>query len=680
MRILLVNTPAGDVYGDLNSAAGCYFPLGLAYISGYLKQQGHTVLLLDPDAQALSFDTVIEKVKEFQPALIGLNALTPNFNIAARYAAGMKKTCQATIVLGGVHASALPKDIISAHPQFDYAVIGEGEHTIQELVAALESGQPDHCSIRGLAFRKDNDTVVTAPRPFINDVDSLPFPDRTQIPLSNYHLHKHMSLGLPHADMLTSRGCPFSCIFCASHLTLGKTYRPHSPGYVLAEIRYLTQTHGIKHLVFQDDTFTLDRSRVVEICDRIISGKLDIKWSCWARVNTVDRELLTLMKRAGCFSVGYGVESADPEVLKLLRKGITPRQCVDAFRISHELGLKTLGFFILGCPGDSVDTMQKTIDFSIRLNPAIALFSKLIPYPGTELYSRYAAAGKKWESFTYFGGAADPIRHESNVNIDAVCALANRRFYFRASYLIKLLRSFRSWAEIASFASGGRALVKHLLKPHTDSALARAKERYRGISLWQDFYIWFRTLTCPFEHIEPFIPVTGAIIDVGCGSGFLSILLALKRPEASVMGIDRNKKAIDLARKVTSDIRNLSFQTKDLTELSLHSCDTIVISDVLHHLPRKIQSSLLDEIADKLKPRGTLIIKDINTRPLWKYLWHYMQDLAYTREPLFCNSIDDFKKMLASRGFTVSIVPLDHWYPYPHVLMICTKKEQATYV
>jgi radical SAM superfamily enzyme YgiQ (UPF0313 family) len=569
MKILLINSPAGDIYGSMKSIAGRYFPLGLGYISSYLKKAGHEVRLIDPDAQMMEMGEIAAIARNENPDIIGISSFTPNFHNAAAIATKIRSFSGAQIILGGIHASTMPGEILKNHPEFDVIVIGEGEATIAELSRISAGG----CScaelnkINGIAFRENGSIIITPPREFIKDVDSLPFPDRAQIDLRLFTLHKHMDIGKRYAEMLTSRGCPFNCTFCASHLTSGRGFRPHSPEYVVNEIKFLRESYGIEHIVFQDDTFTLQESRVTEICERLLRDKISIYWSCWARVNTVNRKLLTLMRKSGCFSIGYGVESGDENVLKAIKKGITLDQCREAFRISHELGLKTLGFFIFGCTGDTPETVEKTVRFAIELNPSIALFTRMIPYPGTEVYQQKAAdtAAGSWGNYKYFDATVkQSLENFPGVDLDKLCASANRRFYLRPSYFLKQLFRFRTLSECGAFAYAGLSLFRIMLTKATDSAYEKAKSKFNNGGILRSFYIWFRLLTCPFKKIESFLPGRGVFIDIGCGSGFFTMFMAMNAPERNVLGIDWKQDRINHAISISRDIPNVSFRNCDI--------------------------------------------------------------------------------------------------------------------
>jgi radical SAM superfamily enzyme YgiQ (UPF0313 family) len=470
MKFLLVNAPYLDVYGSLNVGRNFSFPLGLGYIAAVLRKAGHKVGLLDPEPQRLDLEGVREVLRRERPDVVGISCATANFKNALKIAGVVKDNIGSVVVLGGVHASALPLEIMENFPQFDFLVIGEGEETIVELADFLQTGRRQLNDIRGIAYRRDGQIRLNLPRPFMSKskLEQLPHPARDLVDLNNYRPQVHLDRGRKAASMISSRGCPARCTFCASYLTNGFAFRGRSPQRVLAEIEDLVYNYQVRHIIFVDDTFTFDKERVVEICQLILQRGLKIDWHCFARVDRVSEEMLSFMKKAGCFSLLFGVESADEGVLRNIRKGITLKQARQALRIANRLGFKTLVSFIFGNPGDTPQTLKRTIDFAIRLRPTIASFNILVPYPGTEVfrlnYQNKFRDPNSWD--TFLPKAVNPISRTAALSPQDLrrwTAWAFSRFYLlRPWQVLRMLMAVRTVGELKSYIRGSLGLCRRL--------------------------------------------------------------------------------------------------------------------------------------------------------------------------------------------------------------------------
>ncbi|MBN2056945.1 cobalamin-dependent protein [bacterium] len=436
MRLLLVHPRLADnFYEDIKLP-----PMGLAYVAGAARQAGHEAAILDT---VFSNDPVAETVRlvdEFRPDLLGLSVTSASHGAAMNLAAVVKQARPALpIVCGGVHPTILPR-AVCAMSQVDYVVFGEGESTINELLQVVAGTmKPDQ--VDGLAFKLDGEVKVNRPRILIDDLDSLPMPAYDLLPIREYY-----SLQIartPFSSMITSRGCPYSCIFCDANLIFGKRYRSHSPERVMTEVHHLVRHFGVREIMFKDSEFTLDRERVKRLCWLLEEAKLDLVWSCNSRIDRTDPEMLAAMKRAGCRLVQYGVESGDQEILDRLKKGITIDQVRRTFRHSRMAGLRTVANFMIGNPGDTRETIAATMRLAEELKPDYANFSMTVPFPGTELFRLAEMYG--WFTPEYDAAAIRLDRCMMNATSIATEDLkrlhrkAFRTFYFRPSYLIKRL-------------------------------------------------------------------------------------------------------------------------------------------------------------------------------------------------------------------------------------------------
>lgn len=465
MKIILVNSPYLDMYGPIKISAGRYFPLGIGYLAAVLKKQGYEVLFLDPEVQGLDAEDIGRLFAKEKPDIVGISCASPNFRQAVKIAALAKKNSLAKIVLGGIHASSVPKWILENNMEIDIVVIGEGENTLLELCNYIVDHRTiDYGKIKGIAYRECSNVIINPCRAFIEDLDSLPFPARELIDLRLYRPHPYVNRAKKSCTILTSRGCPNFCVFCASHLTLGYKFRQHSAEYVLDEMGYLHNELGVNHLVINDDTFTIDKQRVEKICNGIIKNKFKIDWYCFMRVNNVTKDLIRLMRRAGCSSIGFGIESGDAQVLERLKKGINMEQCRTALKICNTEKIKALAFFVFGCPGDTTQTINKTISFAKELKPTLAFFNMLTPYPGTEIFEKFYADKIKnfgdLDNFVAVGPKAsvDPIGF-TRKQMQSYIFWANVRFYLHPLQLWRILIHIESWAELKVHLKAGLGLI-----------------------------------------------------------------------------------------------------------------------------------------------------------------------------------------------------------------------------
>lgn len=445
-------------------------PMGLALIAAILEREGYPVSVLDANALNLQPEAVAPLVKDTD--IIGLTAMTPSINTAIATAHHLKKAYpDLPIVLGGVHATLLPEETLITVPEIDIIVRGEGEETFVELLLALESKQP-LTEIAGISYRKDGEVVSNPAKPKMVNLDSLPFLAYHLLPWRRYKPHPPHGRALPFAVIITSRGCPYKCVYCSKPI-FGIKFRAQTPQRVVEELVYYQKNFGIKELAFYDDVFTLDRKRSHALADEIIKKDLRIHWTCETRVNLVDKDLLRHLKQAGCYSVAYGIESGSAEILETLDKDITLDQALEAVRLSREVGLQTIGYFMIGSPGESAQTIRQTIQFAKQLKLDFAQFSITTPFPGTSLYDLYlnevGGDDIPWESFVYAGTgtSATPVFKSSLLTRDEIeywTGRAYREFYLRPSYLWQRIRHTTSIGDLKVGIKGLGTLLGNLRK------------------------------------------------------------------------------------------------------------------------------------------------------------------------------------------------------------------------
>ncbi len=367
-----------------NKRANDYPPLGLGYIAAVLERDGHELKILDfgLDPQ-VPLEDKVRQVMAFDPQLVGITAMTSLYHSVLETATLLKAYLGRPIIVGGPHATVFPERVLAQSPVVDYVVRGEGEETMLELVRVLDKGDRDLSTVRGLTYRVRNQVVSNPDRGLIRDLDALPFPARHLFDLSRYTLCTPN--GEPMATILSSRGCPYNCSYCFKG-TVGRTYRQRSPDSIINEMQEVITRYGINSFYFIDDLFTIDAKRLAQITDRIVAEKMDVRWQCLGRVDRVDPESLRRMYAAGCRRIHYGIESGNQEILNRIGKDTTIEQVRQAVRWAQEAGIQTKGYFMLGLPGDTEETMQQTVDFAASLDLDETMFSLTTPFPGTRLW------------------------------------------------------------------------------------------------------------------------------------------------------------------------------------------------------------------------------------------------------------------------------------------------------
>jgi anaerobic magnesium-protoporphyrin IX monomethyl ester cyclase len=354
-------------------------PLGLGYIAAYLKQNGVSVEIVD--CTFLTQKQAIKKIVESQPKIIGIQSMYSMKEKSLELAKLLKNNCE-LLVAGGALPTLNPDQFLDA---FHVVVVGEGEATMLELVNKFLNHE-NLSTIEGIVYRENGSTVKTASRDLQENLDQLPPPSRELFDNSPYMAYYHKKFGYKTTPLMTSRGCPFNCDFCSKPV-FGDSVRMRSADYIVGEIREVIRL-GYDRLWIADDCFTLNRQRLIEICDGIIKGNLRIDWECLSRVDTLDLEILTKMKHAGCVRIFFGIESGNDEILNLMNKKITTKQASDAVNLCREVGVKTGAFFILGYPGENAATILETVKFASSLPLDYLSFTLPYPIPGTPLFER----------------------------------------------------------------------------------------------------------------------------------------------------------------------------------------------------------------------------------------------------------------------------------------------------
>ncbi len=437
-------------------------PLGLLYIAAALEQAEVETRVHDVgfDAGMAELDSLL---KQWKPEVVGITCTTPLYPHGRKVAERVKAALPDTwVVLGGVHPSVVPEQSLR-DSSADIAVAGEGEEAMPKIARAY----PDIDSAGTIpgVFAKNRDKMLHGPPQVpIQQLDSLPMPARHMVNVQRYfrasgHDRIKWSLPQPSLPVIASRGCPYRCAFCASELVHGKKIRFRSVANIRSELESLVSEYGIKGVYFYDDTLSFDTAWLEGLCAML--KEMGLKWICGTRLDRVNRHVLKMMKDSGCVLISYGIESGDPEMLnKVLKKGLTPEIIRKNMKLTREVGIATIANYMLGFPGETEESMKKTIAFSRELDSDIAEFSIYMPLPGTELAAKAEQAGtvveKDLSRFDYMR----PMYSDNSLSPDLVKKYHRKAvvgFYLRPRYILKRIARIRGWEDVKSNLMGLRS-------------------------------------------------------------------------------------------------------------------------------------------------------------------------------------------------------------------------------
>lgn len=453
MKVLLINPPARNLTREEVVTP----PLGLAYLASSIQPDGHRIKILDAFAQGINWNQFEEEVKKEKADLIGIGGMTPIIDNTLR-AIQICRPHARYIVTGGPHFSVHKQEFFRDCPDLDFGIAGEGEESFRILLERLEEGK-DPWDVPGLVGPEN----FNPPANFKKKLDDIPFPARHLLPNESYRYA--LWPGKKVTTMITSRGCPYRCIFCDKSI-FGSRWRARSSVNVLDEMEEVVRGLGIDSMILYDDLFTLNKERVIEICQGILERGLRFQWKCEGRVDRVDEEMLSWLKKAGCSMIAYGVESGNQVGIDYLQKGITLSQIRRAFTLTRQAGIRPMAYFILGIPVETYAQGLETIRFAKELNPEYAQFSILSPFPGTKLYEE--AKDKGWYQEVEANNPFDkdqkrPVlisENWSEERLRKILRQAHRSFYFRPNYILKKVRGIRDFRQMQSLLGAGCGLLR----------------------------------------------------------------------------------------------------------------------------------------------------------------------------------------------------------------------------
>ena len=443
----------------------CYLNLSAAAV---VRERGHEVYYIDCQAEGVTLPQLFEKVKEIGPNLVVMYVEQIKVNVDLEITKQLKNSLDLDVVFVGPFVTPLDREVMTLSPQLDFVIRGEYDYALADLADGIGDGDSLK-EIPGFTWR-DGEAISRGPSPNrLADLDSLPIPAYDLIDFNNYT--ESVFIYHPAAAMATSRGCPYKCIYCWFPQTIySHRWVAQSPERMFEEVRYMVERFGVKEIKIDDDTFEIDRQRVIDFCELLIRNNVKVAWAPQCRPDLVDEELLRIMKRAGCIRILWGCESASQEVLDKMKKGFKVADIEKATRLSQKLGIEALNCFMLGFPWDTEETIQETIEFAYKLNAEFTQFAIPTPLPGTEFYQLAKEQGyiqaTEWDYFDGSHRAAISYPQLSHQTLEFYSKKAYRDYYLRARWL---------WL-ISRRALRSRAHLKHTFK----LALAFVKRRRVG--------------------------------------------------------------------------------------------------------------------------------------------------------------------------------------------------------
>jgi anaerobic magnesium-protoporphyrin IX monomethyl ester cyclase len=460
MKVLLVNPPLTlhKLWGTFEKVANVIPPLGIGYIAAVAEKAGFDVEIIDGVPLQIPYPELERRIVAARPAVVGITSTILSARESAATAQRVKRRLpDALVIAGGPHITSCP-ELAMREPSYDCVALGEGEYTFLEVCQAVERGSSDLSRIKGLVYREGGEIRYSAPRGNIMDLDELPLPARHLFPpLAAYKPLPASWRRWPPVHLFTSRGCPFACSFC-DRSVVGKKFRAKSAPRVLEEIRECLERHGAREIRFFDDTFTIDRDRAMQVAEGILRRGWGFPWTVRTRVDMIDKEMLALFKRAGCWQILFGLESGDERMLRALDKGVSMEDNIRAMEWAEEVGMAVRADFIIGAPGETRETIRKTIDFAKRYKALeVANFNLFTPFLGTEFGRVLREKGEVLhEDYEFYRVAIDPRHVKLSYVADGFTEKeivgwvmrANREFYLRPSYILRQLRGVRSLQDV----------------------------------------------------------------------------------------------------------------------------------------------------------------------------------------------------------------------------------------
>ncbi len=461
LTLVRVNSRSGaHPFLEETNVSGIYPPLGVAYLAAAARAAGHPASIIDAYANDLSRSELLDAVLRVRSDVVGLSCTTFDWPLAASLARQLREMRpDLRIIIGGPQLSLYPDECMT-ETAVDAAVLGEGDHTLVEMLDRLDRGE-DLAGMAGTIVRQGGELIHGPPSGPIEDLDGLPMPALDLLPMDRY---QSVDAPTPYVSMVTSRGCPFRCRYC-SQVYVGGTYRAQGVDRVLDEMQRAATRFGAREIVFFDETFTMRREWVLQLCEGILNRGLVVPWNVRTRVDHLDDDVLAAMAEAGCYRIHVGIETGSPRVQRLMNKNLDLHGIARSLEAAQVAGLETRGYFMLGYPGETADEMEQTVQLSLDLPLDWASYTLTVALPGTGIYEdaleRGVLSRDYWRDYT-LGSVSEPPGYFTDAGLDAaeleaVLVRAYRRFYLRPRLLGRKAANPRLWSHIPLIA---RTLVE----------------------------------------------------------------------------------------------------------------------------------------------------------------------------------------------------------------------------
>ena len=437
---------------------GTFPPLGNGFAAAIAERAGHETLLIDAHAERLTPAQVLQRLRPFDPQALAFLCTAYMFQDTYRYIRQLKAETGLPVIVGNIAVELYPRELLS-FPEINFGIMGSALDALPALLAALEAGGPIP-DAPGICHKRGGEVVINPPASKGDDFSRLPIPSRQGLPHALYH--SAMSKRKNVTNMVTAKGCPARCTFCHIH---GVPYSARTSADVVREMALCHDRYSVREFEIFDPSFTARRGRILKVCRGILDAGLDLNFAVRARVDQVDSELLAWMARAGCSRILYGIESGSQRMLDRMQKGITLEQIRRAVRLTQEVGIKVIGFFLVGSAGETEQTVEQTVRFALDLGLEYAQFHKTMPKPGTELNEQaMAALGHDFWREYVLGNVPDrrlpaPWTDLSQDKVEQLAIDAYRRFYMRPGYIAGTVLGVKSGEELWRYLRSGIGLL-----------------------------------------------------------------------------------------------------------------------------------------------------------------------------------------------------------------------------
>ena len=415
------------------------FPFFLAYAAALLEKNNFNVCIADAIADEMDEEDFLTSIKDFSPDLVVLETSTPSIYTDIKTSRKIKEETGALIALCGPHVTVNAENILNENLFIDYILLGEYEFTLLKLATHLKENR-DTGTIPAIASRVNNEGIKTNRKlPFIPDINDLPWPARHRLPMGKYN-DTFANIPSPSLQILSSRGCPYKCIFCLwpSVMYRNNIFRGRDPINVIDEIEWCISKYSFKSFFFDDDTFNIEKNRVIKICDEIKGRNLKIPWAVMARPDIMDKDILKTLADSGLYAIKYGIESGDTRILERSGKSLDLKRSKDIVKITRDLGIKVHLTFAIGLPGENHETLKRTFDFALSLHPDDMQFSLVVPFPGTEYFDylerERLLITKDWSKYNGLSSSVFKTEHLTGEELEAALLVANK---IRQRYMLK---------------------------------------------------------------------------------------------------------------------------------------------------------------------------------------------------------------------------------------------------